>query len=86
MQRKNRLFVGGLDYSIGEEELVDCFKEHGNVHYAKVILDRDTGRSRGFGFVTMKNDEEAQKAVDNVNGKFIKGRKVHVTIAEDRRK
>ena len=82
MSRK--LYVGGLPYSVTEEQLEQLFSEHGNVESAKVITDRDTGRSRGFGFVEMESQEEAQKAISSLNGTELDGRTLTVNEAKPR--
>ena len=75
------LYVGGLPYSITDDQLRDLFAEHGNVDSARVITDRDTGRSRGFGFVEMSTSEEAEKAIEAVNGMELGGRTLTVNEA-----
>lgn len=77
----NKLFVGSLSYSVNDDQLADAFKDAGTVVSAKVIMDRDTGRSKGFGFVEMSSDEEAQNAIKMLNGKDIGGRPVVVSEA-----
>lgn len=82
-----KLYVGGLPYSTNDNELRDAFAAHGAVESANVIIDKMTGRSRGFGFVTMPNDEEAMKAIDTMNGADLGGRTIMVNEArplEDR--
>lgn len=76
-----KLFVGSLDYSITDQQLQDLFAEIGTVESAKVILDRETNRSRGFGFVEMSSDEEAQAAIDKLNGQEFSGRTLVVNEA-----
>ena len=80
----NKLYVGGLPYSTTEEALEQLFSEHGNVESAKVITDRDTGRSRGFGFVEMESAGEAQKAISALNGTDLDGRTLTVNEAKPR--
>ena len=80
----NKLYVGGLPYSTTEEALEQLFSEHGNVESAKVITDRDTGRSRGFGFVEMETAGEAQKAISALNGTDLDGRTLTVNEAKPR--
>ena len=75
------LYVGGLPYSITDDQLRDLFSEHGTVDSARVITDRDTGRSRGFGFVEMSSSEEAEKAIAAVNGMELGGRTLTVNEA-----
>lgn len=77
-----KLFVGGLPFSSTEASLQDFFAGAGEVVSAKIITDRYTGKSRGFGFVEMKTDEEAQKAVDMFDGQDFEGRKIKVDIAK----
>lgn len=76
-----KLFVGSLSYSVTEDQLKELFAEAGNVETAKVIVDRDTNQSRGFGFVEMTTDQEAQNAIKMVNGKEVGGRQLTVNIA-----
>lgn len=83
-----KLYVGGLAYSVGDKELEDLFTEHGKVVSAVVIKDRDSGQSKGFGFVEMEDVKEAQAAIQAMNGKDIGGRSVTDNQArpqEDRR-
>lgn len=79
-----KLFVGSLSYSVNDDQLKDAFAAAGTVVSAKVIIDRETGRSKGFGFVEMSTDEEAKAAVDLLNGKEIEGRPVAVSEARPR--
>lgn len=79
-----KLFVGSLSYSVNDDQLRDAFAAAGTVVSAKVIIDRDTGRSKGFGFVEMSSDEEAKAAIDMLNGKEIEGRPVAVSEARPR--
>ncbi|HUC20549.1 MAG TPA: RNA-binding protein [Candidatus Polarisedimenticolaceae bacterium] len=76
-----KLFVGSLAYSVTDEELESAFAEAGTVVSAKVIMDRDTNRSRGFGFVEMSTEEEAQNAVKLLNEKELGGRRIIVSEA-----
>ena len=80
----NKLFVGNISYEIITSQLEEVFGEHGSVVDAIILNDRDTGRSRGFGFVTMATDEEAQKAIDALNGAEFNGRKLAVNVARPR--
>ena len=75
---------GGLPYSVTEDQLQELFSEHGTVESAKVISDRMTGRSRGFGFVEMSSQEEAQEATDKLNGTALEGRTLTVNEAKPR--
>jgi RNA recognition motif-containing protein len=76
-----KLFVGSLPYSTNDEELAEAFKSVGTVVSAKVIFDRDTQRSKGFGFVEMSSDEEAQSAVKQLDGSEMDGRRIVVNEA-----
>jgi cold-inducible RNA-binding protein len=80
----NKLFVGNLSFNTTENDLHDAFAAHGTVTEANLMMDRTTGRPRGFGFVTMSTDEEAKKAVEAMNGKSIDGRALTVNIARPR--
>jgi RNA recognition motif-containing protein len=80
----NKLYVGNLAYSVRDESLQEAFAQFGTVTSAKVMMDRDTGRSKGFGFVEMATDAEAQAAINGMNGKPIDGRNVIVNIARPR--
>ncbi len=77
----NKLFVGGLDYSVTEARLQEIFSAHGTVESAKVITDRMTGRSRGFGFVEMSSQSEAEEAIQKMNGTELEGRNLTVNEA-----
>lgn len=79
------IFVAKLNYDTNNHDLEDAFAEYGDVSSAKVIMDRDTGRSKGFGFVEMDNDEEAQNAIDGLNESNLDGRTIVVKKAEPRR-
>jgi RNA recognition motif-containing protein len=76
-----KLYVGGLSYSTVENGLKDLFSQAGTVETATVITDRMSGRSKGFGFVEMSSDEEAQKAIEMFNGKELEGRTITVNEA-----
>lgn len=80
----NKLFVGSLAWTATDDDLANFFGEAGTVVSAKVIVDRDTNRSKGFGFVEMSTDEEAKAAVDKLNGKELNGRPVAVSEARPR--
>ena len=80
----NKLYVGNLAYSIRDEDLQQSFSQFGTVTSAKVMMDRDTGRSKGFGFVEMGSDAEAQAAINGMNGQSIGGRAVVVNEARPR--
>lgn len=77
-----KLFVGSLAYSVTDQELEEFFAAAGNVASAKVIIDRDTNRSKGFGFVEMATEEEAKAAVAQLNGKELNGRAIAVDEAK----
>ena len=77
----NKLYVGGVSYSITDDGLRDAFAQAGTVVSASIITDRMSGRSKGFGFVEMSSDEEAQKAIDLWNGKELDGRRLTVNVA-----
>jgi len=77
-----KLFVGGLPFSTSNERLRELFEEFGTVESASVVTDRDTGRSRGFGFVEMSTVEEAEQAISRLNGKDFEGRRLQVEMAK----
>jgi RNA recognition motif-containing protein len=79
------LYVGNLPWSVNDQSLTALFTAHGAVERAKVVMDRDTGRSRGFGFVTMTNQPEAQAAITALNGTQLEGRAITVRAAEERK-
>ena len=79
-----KLFVGNLSFETTENDLQDAFAAFGTVTECNLMMDRSTGRSRGFGFVTMGTPEEAQKAIDGLNGKELGGRALTVNIARPR--
>src|SRR6266851_526668 len=79
-----KLFVGNLSFDITENDLQDAFAAHGTVVEANLMMDRATGRPRGFGFVTMSTPEEAQKAIDAMHGKELAGRALTVNLARPR--
>jgi len=79
-----KLYVGNLAYSVRDESLNEAFSQYGAVVSAKVMMDRDTGRSKGFGFVEMGSDAEAQAAINGMNGQAIDGRAVVVNEARPR--
>lgn len=79
-----KLFVGSLPWATDDQQLGDLFAKYGQVLSAKVLKDRETGRSRGFGFVEMANDDEADKAISELNGTDIEGRKIVVNVARPR--
>jgi RNA recognition motif-containing protein len=77
----NKLYVGNLPYSFRDEDLQQAFSQHGSVSSAKVMMERDTGRSKGFGFVEMGSDAEAQTAINAMNGQQFGGRGLVVNEA-----
>ena len=80
----NKLYVGNLAYSVRDDSLQQAFGEFGTVTSAKVMMDRDTGRSKGFGFVEMGSDAEAQAAINGMNGQALEGRAIVVNEARPR--
>ena len=80
----NKLYVGNLSYNIRDEDLQQAFAQYGGVSSAKVMMDRDTGRSKGFGFVEMGSDAEAQAAINAMNGQALDGRAIVVNEARPR--
>jgi len=84
----SKIYIGGLAYSVTEKQLEDLFSEHGKVTSSAVIKDRDTGQSKGFGFIEMDDDSSAKAAIAALNGKDFEGRSITVNEArpqEDRR-
>jgi RNA recognition motif-containing protein len=79
-----KLYVGNLTYGVTDSELQKLFEPHGTVQSAQVIMDRDTGRSKGFGFVEMGSDQEAQAAIAALSGKEVGGRQLTVNEAKPR--
>ncbi len=79
-----RLYVGNLDYGVTDSDLEKMFAAYGTVESAQVVMDRDTGRSKGFGFVEMKSDQEAQEAIAGLNGQLSGGRNLTVNEARPR--
>jgi cold-inducible RNA-binding protein len=80
----SKLYVGNLDYKVTENDLQDAFAAHGTVVEANLVTDRTTGQPRGFGFVTMSSPQEAQKAIEAMNGKDLGGRALTVNLARPR--
>src|ERR1700744_3379908 len=78
------IFVGSLPFKLGEADLKELFEAYGEVSSAKLINDRETGRSKGFGFVEMPDDESAQQAISALNGSEVGGRTIAVSQAEER--
>ncbi|EQC49013.1 hypothetical protein M899_0646 [Bacteriovorax sp. BSW11_IV] len=77
-----KIYVGNLPYTISNDDLASAFADFGNVESAKIITDRDTGRSKGFGFVEMSSDDEAASAIEALNGKDFNGRNLTVNEAK----
>src|SRR6185436_4900283 len=84
MTMAKRLYVGNLPYSLTEAELRDVFSEVGDVADVKLVLDRDTGRPRGFGFVEMATEPEAQQAIQSLSGRELQGRPMSIREAQPR--
>lgn len=80
-----KLFVAKLDYSVDSQNLQTIFEEYGNVVSCKVVTDRDTGRSKGFGFVEMEDSTDGLKAMKSLDGSEIRGRQIAVKEAEERK-
>lgn len=78
------IFVGSLPFRVGEEELGQLFSQYGEVSSARIIKDRATGRSKGYGFVEMPDDSAAQRAIDELDGSDMGGRKIAVNKAQER--
>jgi cold-inducible RNA-binding protein len=81
-----KLFVAGLSYDFDDVDLKEMFELYGEVSSAKVIMDRETGKSRGFGFVDMTNDNEAREAIETLDGAGLKGKKMSVKQAEEQQR
>ena len=80
------IYVGNLSFKVSDQELMEVFEQFGDVTSCKVIKDRETGRSKGFGFVEMENDSEAQAAINKLDGTEINGRTVKVNKAQPKEK
>ena len=80
-----KLYVGNLPYSVSEDSLRQAFSACGDVDSVNLIIDRDTGQSKGFGFVEMSSDSEAQKAIQDLNGTSLEGRDIKVNEAKPKR-
>ncbi len=80
-----KIYVGNLSYSVTSEDLRQAFEEYGTVDSAEVVIDRDTNRSKGFGFTELANDEEAKAAIAALNGKDMDGRSLNVSEARPKR-
>ncbi len=79
------IYVGNLDYKVNESDLEEVFGEYGNVDSSKIITDKMSGRSKGFGFVTMENQDEGNKAIEELNGSTLKSREIVVNEARPKR-
>ncbi|MDU1903683.1 MAG: RNA-binding protein [Dysgonomonas sp.] len=78
------IFIAGLSYNITDADLNDLFGEYGDITSAKVIMDKETGRSKGYGFVEMNDEDAGQKAIDELNGAEYDGRTISVSVARPR--
>ena len=78
------IFIAGLSYNISEAELGDLFAEYGEIASVKIVTDRETGRSKGYGFVEMNDEASGQKAIDELNGAEYDGRTISVSVARPR--
>jgi RNA recognition motif-containing protein len=78
------MYISNLGFHTSDDDLRKLFEQFGQVSSAKIITDRETGRSRGFGFVEMASNEEATQAMDKLNGKDIEGRNISVTVAREK--
>jgi RNA recognition motif-containing protein len=78
------MYISNLSFHTGEDDLRKLFEQYGTVSSAKIIMDRDTGRSRGFGFVNMETESEAKEAMQALNNKEIEGRAMSVTVAREK--
>ena len=81
---QNKIYVGSLSYNVTADELQSFFGQYGDIEEAKLIMDRETGRSKGFAFITYATQDAAQAAVSKANGVDLQGRKIRVNIAQDR--
>jgi RNA recognition motif-containing protein len=79
------IYVGNLNYKVSEDDLVSVFEDYGSVESARIITDKFSGRSKGFGFVTMENDDEAQKAIEELNGTTFSNREMVVNEARPKK-
>ena len=78
------IFIAGLSYNINDSDLMDLFNEYGEISSAKVIMDRESGRSKGYGFVEMEDEAAGQKAIEELNGAEYDGRVISVSVARPR--
>jgi len=81
----NKLYVGNVSYQVNESSLEQTFSSFGKVKSVKIITDRETGRTKGFAFVEMESDEDAQNCITNLDGKELDGRPLRVNIAQDKK-
>lgn len=81
-----KIFIAGLPFQVGEEELTAVFGDFGHVKSLRIVKDRETGQSKGFGFVEMTNDDEAKEAIENMDGADYYGRRISVAEADDKPK
>jgi RNA recognition motif-containing protein len=79
------IYIGNLNFNLSEDELKQAFEEYGEVNSVKIISDKYSGRSKGFGFIEMPDDENAKKAIEELNGAEVKGRSLKVNQARERR-
>ena len=82
----SKLFVGGLSWNTTDDGLRTAFESYGTINDAKVITDRDSGRSRGFGFITFEDAADAETAIEKMNGTDLDGRTLNVNVAQDKRR
>ena len=80
-----KLFVGGVSWNVEEDQLKELFSKFGEVASVKIIIDRETGKSKGFGFVEMPNDEEAKSAIAGLNDTQLDGKNIGVNVAEEKK-
>ena len=78
------IYIGNLNFNLVEDELKQIFEEYGSVNSVRIITDKFSGRSKGFGFVEMATDEEAKKAIESLNGADVGGRNIKVSAAEEK--
>lgn len=83
---KNKLFVGSLPWAVDDAQLTELFSKHGQLVSARVIRDRETGRSRGFGIVEFSGEEDAQKAIDALDQSELGGRTINVSVAREQQR
>jgi RNA recognition motif-containing protein len=79
------IFVGSLPFRLEEDELKEIFEEYGEVNSVRIITDKFSGRSKGFGFIDMPNDDDAKKAIEGLNGATVEGRTIVVNVAEEKK-